>query len=106
MAAKRQAIATSEREIGEIPPALLEGFAETPTEGFEIRTARQTYMLLPKESSAETWIEAISEVMFDDGDDGGEQQYGDFLTGYNDVTQEHEAENNPEFTGAIGPTEA
>jgi len=96
-------IGQSEEEIGEIPPELLTGFDEAPTEGFEIRTARQVYRLLPKETSAEAWIEAITEVMFDDGDDGGgEQVYDDFLTGYNDVTASNEADNNPEFQANLG----
>ena len=59
---------SAEEEVVDIPPALLEGFSvDALTDGFEIRTARQLYMLKPKESSAEAWIEAITEVMFDDG---------------------------------------
>ena len=34
-------------------------------DGFEIRTARHLYVLKPKEASAENWVEAITEVMFD-----------------------------------------
>ena len=65
-------------------------------------------MLKPKESSAENWVEAITEVMFDDADaevspDNEIRDYDDFLTGYNDVTETAEANNNPEFTaGAPG----
>ena len=90
---------SAEEEVVDIPPALLEGFSvDALTDGFEIRTARQSYMLKPKESSAEAWIEAITEVMFDDGgeepaQDEALRDYGDFLTGYNEVTA---SSNGPE----------
>ena len=90
----------------DIPEKLLEGFSvDTLSDGFEIRTARQVYQLKPKETSAESWIEAITEVMFDDGDAGaGDEEnrdYNDFLTGYNDVTQGAEAGNNPDFVDGV-----
>ena len=55
----------TEGEEVDIPQSLLEGFAvDSLDDGFEIRTARQVYKLKPKESSADVWIEAITEVMF------------------------------------------
>ena len=75
----------------EIPEALREGFAEDALEdGFEIRTARHLYVLKPKESSAENWVEAITEVMFDTpeeelANDEEVRDYNDFLVGYNEV---------------------
>lgn len=81
-------------ETVDIPPSLLEGFAvEELEDGFEIRTARHLYVLKPKESSAENWVEAITEVMFDadEGEIANDEevrQYGDFLVGYNDVVGE------------------
>jgi len=90
-------IAQSEEQAVDIPAALLDGFAtDQLTDGFEIRTARHLYMLKPKESSAETWIEAITEVMFEEDKEGGGTKYDDFLTGYNSVTAESAAENNPD----------
>ena len=103
---------SEEAEEVDIPPALLEGFStDTLTDGFEIRTARQTYHLKPKESSAEVWIEAITDVMFDEGDDaaadGEVRDYTDFLTDYNEVNETREADNNPDFhPPPPGPTEA
>ena len=66
-------------------------------DGFEIRTARHLYVLKPKESSAENWLEAITEVMFDNADeeippDAEERDYDDFLIGYNDVKASDEPE--------------
>ena len=81
-------------ETVDIPQSLLEGFAvEELEDGFEIRTARHLYVLKPKESSAENWVEAITEVMFDadEGEIANDEevrQYGDFLVGYNDVVGE------------------
>jgi len=78
--------------VTEIPDALKEGFVDDAlTDGFEIETARQRYILRPKESSAEAWVERITEVMFDDVDtevppDDETRDYGDFLVGYNGVT--------------------
>ena len=103
-------IGTMEEEAVDIPAALLEGFSvDSLTDGFEIRTARQLYQLKPRESSSEVWIEAISEVMFDDPNqevapDDEIRDYNDFLTGYNDVTEAATAGNNPEFVA--DPTEA
>ena len=103
-------IGTMEEEAVDIPSALLEGFSvDSLTDGFEIRTARQLYQLKPRESSSEVWIEAISEVMFDDPNqevapDDEIRDYNDFLTGYNDVTEAATAGNNPEFVA--DPTEA
>ena len=49
-----------EEEAVDIPAALLEGFSvDSLSDGFEIRTARHLYMLKPKESSAEAWIEMV-----------------------------------------------
>ena len=78
----------------EIPAALTEGFVDDAlADGFEIRTARQLYILRPKESSAEAWVETITEVMFDNADDeippdDETRDYNDFLIGYNDVQGE------------------
>jgi len=76
----------------DIPEALREGFVDDAlSDGFEIRTARNLYILRPKESSAEAWVERITEVMFDDIDgdvppDDETRDYNDFLIGYNTVT--------------------
>merc|ERR1719473_1734833 len=45
----------------EVPEALREGFFDDAlSDGFEVRTARQLYILRPKESSAEAWVERIT----------------------------------------------
>ena len=78
----------------DIPEALREGFIEDSlSDGFDIVTARHKYILKPKESSSEVWVEKITEVMFDDVDaevppDDETRDYGDYLIGYNDVHQE------------------
>ena len=87
-------------EAVDIPQSLLEGFAvDSLEDGFEIRTARQLYVLKPKESSAENWVEAITEVMFENADADGQvpaddeiRDYDDFLIGYNDVKASDEPE--------------
>jgi hypothetical protein len=83
---------TEEGEAVDIPKDLLEGFAvESLSDGFEIRTARHQYILHPKESSAEDWVEQVTEVMFDNPDDehvapdDETRDYNDFLVGYNDT---------------------
>lgn len=92
MALARQVSLNEEDVVTEIPDALKEGFVDDAlTDGFEIETARQRYILRPKESSAEAWVERITEVMFDDVDtevppDDETRDYGDFLVGYNGVT--------------------
>ena len=88
-------VALSEDDVTvEVPEPLREGFVDDAlSDGFEIRTARHLYVLRPKESSAEAWVERITEVMFDDMDgevppDDETRDYGDFLIGYNSVTQD------------------
>ena len=85
-----------ELEVVDIPAALREGFVDDQlADGFEIRTARQVYQLRPKESSAEAWVEHITEVMFQSNEEVDEEEardYNDHLVGYNDVV----ASNDPE----------
>jgi myosin heavy subunit len=89
-------VSLSEDDMGvEIPDELKEGFVDDKlSDGFEIRTARQLYILRPKESSAEAWVERITEVMFDDQDgdvppDDETRDYNDYLVGYNAVTADN-----------------
>ncbi|KOO21444.1 myosin-like protein [Chrysochromulina tobinii] len=76
----------------EIPAALKEGFVDDDlSDGFEIQTSRHKYILRPKESSSEAWVDRITEVMFDEMDetappDDATRDYNDFLVGYNGVT--------------------
>ena len=84
-------------EAVDIPSALLDDFAVDALEdGFEIRTARHKYILKPKETSADVWMENITDVMFDsvedDANDEEVRDYGDFLVGYNDVVESTEGQ--------------
>ena len=90
---------SDEDEPVDIPKDLLEGFAvESLSDGFEVMTARHQYILRPKESSAEAWVEQITEVMFDNPDDDNPppddevRDYNDFLVGYNETVPDDEPE--------------
>ena len=56
------------------------------------------YILKPKESSAEDWVEQITEVMFDNADDDippddAARDYNDFLAGNNDIVPSDKPED-------------
>lgn len=57
---------------------------------FELRTARVLYVLWPKETPADIWVEKITDVMLaddesDEEESGKPADYSDFLVGYNEV---------------------
>ena len=76
----------------DVPKNVLEDFpVEHLSDGFRVQTARQMFIIRPKESSAENWVGQIVEVMFGDPDDVDEEEerdYSDFLEGYNEVTSD------------------
>ena len=90
---------SEEDESVDIPKNLLEDFAvEQLSDGFEVKTARHNYILKPKESSAEDWVEQITEVMFDNADDDippddAARDYNDFLAGNNDIVPSDKPED-------------
>ena len=90
---------SEEDETVDIPKNLLEDFAvEQLSDGFEVLTARHKYVLKPKESSAEDWVEQITEVMFDNADedippDDAARDYDDFLAGNNDIVPSDKPED-------------
>ena len=90
---------SEEDETVDIPKNLLEDFAvEQLSDGFEVLTARHKYVLKPKESSAEDWVEQITEVMFDHQDDeippdDEARDYTDFLAGNNDIVPSDKPED-------------
>jgi len=78
--------------VDPIPAALSEGVDVGEGNIFEIKTARSKYLLCPKESSAEAWVEKITEVMLalDEGEEdvmesADTRDYNDFIAGYSDV---------------------
>jgi len=87
--------------IEPIPASLAEGVDASDINIFEIRTARHRYLLCPKESTAEAWVEKITEVMLEqEGEDEAQtRDYDDFLTGYNDVKPNDQS-------AAAGPLDA
>uniref|UniRef100_A0A7S3BMF8 Signal peptidase complex subunit 1 n=1 Tax=Haptolina ericina TaxID=156174 RepID=A0A7S3BMF8_9EUKA len=78
--------------VSKIPPDLAPGVDTSEDNIFEIRTARQVIQLCPKETTAEAWLEKITEVMLalDEGEedvmDAAESRdYGAAMAGYYDV---------------------